>query len=298
MLPGHIHFIYFLQDSFPFSFLSLSLLSCLQSLLLQQTPFFYPLFALLHNSLLPTISSSRATKMVNWKSAEAKDRLIASLFAGNPGLKVHFPHRPQPMHEQPDHMLTHTLLQLDYNSMATMFGQGASYDSVEHQFRRFRKLADEMKAEAQARGVDISRAGAVPRTPRGPRNRVSKSTPSSSSSKRGKKFDFDKEDVLDSPSKGKGKAAAAGNSNVICLSPEPPFSKPEAATEGIKAEAGARFLPLTPPAHSSLPPVKREQQDTIDLDAESVAPADYSVKVKTESGMSVICDDEDSDGTV
>lgn len=180
--------------------------------------------------------------------------------------------------------------------MATMFGQGATYDAIESRFRRYRKIADELKSEAQARGVDISHAGAVPRTPRGPRSRVTKSTPSSSSSKRGKKLNFDKEDVPDSPTKGKGKAtmtaAATEKSNVICVddgAPEPPISKSEAAAQGVKAEAGARFLQLTSPSPSSLHTVKREEQD---LDVES-----GTVKVKSDPGMSVIGDDEDSDGT-
>lgn len=183
--------------------------------------------------------------------------------------------------------------------MATMFGQGATYDAIEGRFRRYRKIADELRSEAHARGVDVSRAGAVPRTPRGPRSRVSKPTPSSSSSKRSKKLNFNKEDVLDSPSKGKGKAtttaAAAEKSNVICLdegTPEPPISEPE--TKGVKAEAGARFLPLTSPSPTTFPPVKREKRESTHLGVESVA--DFPVKVNTEPGMSAICDDEDSDG--
>lgn len=185
--------------------------------------------------------------------------------------------------------------------MATMFGQGATYDAIEGRFRRYRKIADELRSEAHARGVDVSRAGAVPRTPRGPRSRVSKSTPSSSSSKRYTKLDFDKEDVPDSPSKGKGKpittAAATEMSNVISLddgTPGLPISNSEAAAQGVKTEAGTRFLPLTSPFPPTFPPVKREKRESIDLGVESVA--GFPVKVKTEPGMSAICDDEDSDG--
>ena len=183
-----------------------------------------------------------------------------------------------------------------------MFGQGATYDAIEGRFRRYRKIADELRSEAQARGVDISRAGAVPRTPRGPRSRVSKPTPSSSSSKRGRKLDFDKEDMLESPTKGKGKtttnATAAEKSDVICLDvAKSPISQPEAETKNIKAEAEARFLPLTSPSSFSWPTVKCEKQDDMGLDIESVAHADFSNKVKTEPCMSVICGDEDSDGT-
>lgn len=55
-----------------------------------------------------------------------------------------------------------------------MFGQGASYDAFEKRFRHYRKVADEPRGEAQARGVDIG----APRTPRVPRGRATKSTSS------------------------------------------------------------------------------------------------------------------------
>lgn len=143
-----------------------------------------------------------------------------------------------------------------------MFGQGATYDAIEGRFRRYRKIADELRSEAHARGVDVSRAGAVPRTPRGPRSRVSKSTPSSSSSKRGKKLDFNKEDVLDSPSKGKGKAtttaAAAEKSNVICLDEGTPShlsQNPKLKGSRLRLELGfsrlLRRLPLLSPRSSA-----------------------------------------------
>lgn len=185
--------------------------------------------------------------------------------------------------------------------MATMFGQGATYDAIEGRFRRYRKIADELRVEAQARGVDVSRAGAVPRTPRGPRNRVSKSTPSSSSSMSGKKLDFSKEDAMTSPSKGKGKGkgkattndTVAGNSDVICLDDGSHLPKPEAGAERMKTEPTAQFLPLTSPSLSTLPAFKHEQQDK-DFDAESVTPVSSPVKVKAERHLSVFCVDEDS----
>lgn len=72
--------------------------------------------------------------------------------------------------------------------MAIMFGQNATYDSIEGRFRSYRKIAEQLKAEARARGVtDIpSRGGgrssgvSTPRTPRnrGSRGGIGKCTPS------------------------------------------------------------------------------------------------------------------------
>ncbi|QRD87915.1 hypothetical protein F9C07_897 [Aspergillus flavus] len=108
--------------------------------------------------------------VVNWKNHESIDRLIASLLAAHPDT------------------------QLDYHAMALFFGQGSTYDSIEGRFRRYRKIADELRDEAHSRGItDIPRnagrnytsgrsATSTPRTPRGPRG-ITKSTPSSSRSR-------------------------------------------------------------------------------------------------------------------
>ncbi|PKX89751.1 uncharacterized protein P174DRAFT_464158 [Aspergillus novofumigatus IBT 16806] len=103
--------------------------------------------------------------MVNWKANESTDRLIAVLIAAHPGLK------------------------LEYQAMATLFGQGATYDAIEGRFRRYRKMADEVKADALSRGItELPRgrngttgsasSSVTPRTPRGPRGGITK--PSSS----------------------------------------------------------------------------------------------------------------------
>ncbi|GAD97992.1 hypothetical protein NFIA_022310 [Paecilomyces variotii No. 5] len=104
--------------------------------------------------------------MVNWKSADATERLIGAIIAAHPSLK------------------------LDYSGMALMYGRGASYDSIEGQFRKYRKQAEQLKTEASANGVTLPPRGrgngGTPRTPRGPRgarNGVTKSTPSSSKGK-------------------------------------------------------------------------------------------------------------------
>ncbi|CEL06133.1 hypothetical protein ASPCAL07242 [Aspergillus calidoustus] len=107
--------------------------------------------------------------MVNWKSIENQQRLVATLLAANPGLK------------------------LDYPRMAAIFGQGATYDTIEYQFRKYRRQAEELKREAARQGVSLSEiprgrasepvsTSTTPRTPRtGGRGGVIK--PSSSTGK-------------------------------------------------------------------------------------------------------------------
>ncbi|KAL4915793.1 hypothetical protein BDW62DRAFT_219194 [Aspergillus aurantiobrunneus] len=98
--------------------------------------------------------------MVNWKSVESLHRLVAAIIAANPSNK------------------------LDYNAIAAIFGQSATYDSIEGQCRKYRKMADELRAEAERQGVSLAkiprgRQTGTPQTPRGPRNGITKSaTPS------------------------------------------------------------------------------------------------------------------------
>lgn len=83
--------------------------------------------------------------------------------------------------------------------MALLFDQGATFDALEGRFRRYRKMADELKADAYNRGItdiphNVGRNSSVsgrngnttPRTPRGPRGGISTSvnTPSSSSKRK------------------------------------------------------------------------------------------------------------------
>lgn len=67
----------------------------------------------------------------------------------------------QPLNSENFNIFTDTaLLQLDYRKIATMYGQGATYDSIEGRFRIIRKEAAAMKAEIES--------GARPAAP--PRN--------------------------------------------------------------------------------------------------------------------------------
>lgn len=74
-------------------------------------------------------------------------------------------------------MLTTVLFQPDYGTMATYFGQGASYDSLQNQFRKYRRMADTMKGSTEQAAPftpNRRRNGGVPTTPRS--GRVTKST--------------------------------------------------------------------------------------------------------------------------
>ncbi|KAF7118533.1 hypothetical protein CNMCM5793_008063 [Aspergillus hiratsukae] len=132
--------------------------------------------------------------MVNWKANESTDHLIAVLIAAHPGLK------------------------LEYQAMATLFGQGATYDAIEGRFRRYRKMADEVKADALNRvitelprgrnGATGSSSG-TPRTPRGPRGGITK--PSSSTSGRSRKGNVSQ--VLSTPTKRGPNGGNNGNGN-------------------------------------------------------------------------------------
>ncbi|KAJ9316374.1 hypothetical protein DTO271D3_3387 [Paecilomyces variotii] len=133
--------------------------------------------------------------MVNWKSADATERLISALIAAHPSLK------------------------LDYNGMAAMYGRSASYDSIEGQFRKYRRQAEQLKSEAVANGVSVPPRGRgnggtprTPRGPRGPRNGVTKSTPSSGKSHRS---NLDAK-ILSTPSK-KGGLGKRGQSVVDAI---------------------------------------------------------------------------------
>lgn len=64
-----------------------------------------------------------------------------------------------------------------------MFGNGATYDSMEGRFRTYRKEAEKLKREAADKGVSVNgngsaggRSGGTPRTPRSGKGGVTKST--------------------------------------------------------------------------------------------------------------------------
>ena len=95
--------------------------------------------------------------------------------------------------------------------MALVYGQGATYDAIEGRFRRYRKMADDLRSEAQLRGVSVNQVNSTPRTPRGPRSRP---TPASS---KGKSSDKSKKAAMDDS--GSGEAF-----------PETPSKKPKLDT--------------------------------------------------------------------
>lgn len=85
--------------------------------------------------------------------------------------------------------------------MAVMYGQGATYDAIESRFRRFRKMADDLRAEAQSRGINVS--SSTPRTPRVGARARPVNTPSSTASKgkNGSSKKGDDDGLPDTPTK-------------------------------------------------------------------------------------------------
>ncbi|KAL3461119.1 hypothetical protein BJX64DRAFT_261756 [Aspergillus heterothallicus] len=77
--------------------------------------------------------------------------------------------------------------------MAALFGEGATYDAIEKQFRKYRKQAAEIKAEAAHNGISLSEvprvrgSGSAATTPKAPRTGSRGSIVKPSSSAKGKK---------------------------------------------------------------------------------------------------------------
>ncbi|CAI7649712.1 unnamed protein product [Penicillium pancosmium] len=54
-------------------------------------------------------------------------------------------------------LAAHKGMKLDYNAIATMYGEGANYNTMEHKFRAYRKDAEVLHAEASGRlGTDAA----------------------------------------------------------------------------------------------------------------------------------------------
>ncbi|PLN78757.1 hypothetical protein BDW42DRAFT_174316 [Aspergillus taichungensis] len=149
--------------------------------------------------------------MVNWKAPESLDRLVGALIAAHPGLK------------------------LDYQAMAVMFGQGSTYDAIEGRFRRFRKVAEELKADAAGRGITSVPRGrnSGPRTPRTPGGGISKPSSSGRSTARGKNKGLAA--VMDTPSKKGGRVQSRGQSvmNAILVGDSASEDENQVKTEGV-----------------------------------------------------------------
>ncbi|KAL2812115.1 hypothetical protein BJX63DRAFT_432926 [Aspergillus granulosus] len=137
--------------------------------------------------------------MVNWKSNDNQQRLIATLLVANPGLK------------------------LDYLKMAALFGQGATYYTIKSQFRKYREQAKDLKKEAAQQGISFAEnsheratgfasASASPMTPRAPRTGArGEVMKSSSSAGKGKKGSASASKATGSPTKGGPKSDAGEN---------------------------------------------------------------------------------------
>lgn len=169
--------------------------------------------------------------------------------------------------------------------MAFFFGQGATYDAIEGRFRRYRKMADDLRREAQARGVDVS--SSAPRTPRGPRNRAPASSSKSNqpSTSKSRKVGLEKGGAPETPTKkgngqGKGKGSNATNAIRLDSSSYEPEGKKDAdelfvKMEGIKTESGVRRSP-TVPVPSRAMPIPRVKPEN--LAAGSITPLKRSIE--------------------
>jgi hypothetical protein len=99
--------------------------------------------------------------------------------------------------------------------MATLFGNGATYDSIEGRMRTHRKDAEKLRQEAEEHGTVINSGGrgrrtnwTTPKTPRSGRGAMSKST----SKKSGSGSAFVKSIFEGTPTKGKKALSGAGTS--------------------------------------------------------------------------------------
>ncbi|KAF2433694.1 hypothetical protein EJ08DRAFT_676492 [Tothia fuscella] len=101
--------------------------------------------------------------MVNWKSLESYERLLAAIVAANGG-------------------------KVDFKLVAHYYGEGATYDAIEGRFRKAKKDAAALAEEAKDRPVPKSRSDKPASTVSPPRKkaangngvksgRVTKSTP-------------------------------------------------------------------------------------------------------------------------
>ncbi|KAL1649928.1 hypothetical protein SLS58_001304 [Diplodia intermedia] len=107
---------------------------------------------------------------IDWKSQDSYQRLLAALVAANDN-------------------------SIDYKKVAYYFGQGATYDSIEGRFRIAKRMANDLKREAEDEGrqMPTSRVRSTTSTPRKPKaqrppaessqhsvqsGRIEKSTPS------------------------------------------------------------------------------------------------------------------------
>ncbi|QKX62423.1 uncharacterized protein TRUGW13939_09584 [Talaromyces rugulosus] len=131
--------------------------------------------------------------VVNWKAPDANDRLMGALLAA------------------------HTEFKPDYNKIAKVFGRGATYNSVEGQFRKYREMAKKLASGAPD-GESTQSKSSTPRVPRTPRssqtNGITKST---GSGKRGGSV-VKKDKVLKSPTKAGKSGKSEALINAIRLS--------------------------------------------------------------------------------
>ncbi|KAL5336250.1 hypothetical protein BJX70DRAFT_400754 [Aspergillus crustosus] len=155
--------------------------------------------------------------MVNWKDSGSQHRLMAAVIAANPNIKF------------------------DHHAVAALFGRGATHDSINHQLRSYKKLAEQLRTEAASNGVDISNLASIRRTatgtPRTLQGGITK-TPTSSTAK-GRKSATK---AMSTPTKSTKNKAGIDGSEAIHIDSMDDDLKDSKATLNIKAETGMEII--------------------------------------------------------
>ncbi|OKL64168.1 hypothetical protein UA08_00726 [Talaromyces atroroseus] len=142
--------------------------------------------------------------MVNWQSTDAEVRLMASVFAAEPGFRVCFSLRRIYNASSDDN----NIIQPDIKTIAILYGRGATEHAINHQLQKVRKLAKSLTEEARKNGSQLPRG--IPQTPRmfrTPRTPRTRSTGKSNAS-------LSKSKLLDTPCKTGKPVLKHGNSVV------------------------------------------------------------------------------------
>lgn len=145
-----------------------------------------------------------------------------------------------------------------------MFGQGSTYDAIEGRFRRFRKVAEELKAEAAAQGITSVPRGrnSGPRTPRTPGGGISKPPSSGRSTARGKNKGLAA--VMDTPTKRAGRVQSRGQSvmNAILVGDSASEDEKNIKTEGVDFLSSLNRNEKRDSEPAALGPIKFESGNT------------------------------------
>ncbi|OJD31986.1 uncharacterized protein BKCO1_4200073 [Diplodia corticola] len=144
---------------------------------------------------------------IDWKSQDSYQRLLAALVAANDN-------------------------SIDYKKVAYYFGQGATYDSIEGRFRIAKRMANDLKREAEDEGRQmptsrVRSTNSTPRKPKAPRPAANTAESSSQHSVLSGRI----EKSTGTPSKrNRNSAAAAASAASVSKPPAKQEQEPEPQT--------------------------------------------------------------------